>query len=588
MAVAALSNAALALTGSVAPQPSGPAPAAGSAPESAQNFAKLVSRQSDQKTTPDGEHAQPDSKLPADAPTASPEDAAASTEGDATADAETGDKPETLLADIEAMVAAAAQLGNGQPVLPVITISSAPTPVADSAGGETALPTVAAILAAGASLPSQTPSADGAAPKGAAATVPAFATALSTASGQNAQAQTVTTGEPVASDPALTTGGDAAPSATVAAAPTTTTGEPRQATPELTHIASLIASLRQAFAPAGTAQTAEPLRSDGAAAPIAIDPQSAATVASEQAEAAIPTVLRAPVVTSGGDDASESETSEAPAVGGEAVTAPTLPLPSSAKTPVAPVVTPKLSNEERSTDEVSTPVTTGDDRISGLDGADPSVAAEALPKAPELPPVDTGETQSTAATVPTPAAPAPSPAPATATDTGMQVGDAGVTDGNSVQQQTIDRHLDLARDTQWLDRLARDISRAADHQGHLKFQLNPEHLGALTVEIVNSAAGTAIRMSTDTDQARQIIADAQPRLLAEVRAQGLRVAESHVDLNNQQSGGGTGSTGAQAQQGQQGQSRQPSEDNKPFSPNQSAVRDEAVDSTERDDRDLYA
>jgi hypothetical protein len=95
-------------------------------------------------------------------------------------------------------------------------------------------------------------------------------------------------------------------------------------------------------------------------------------------------------------------------------------------------------------------------------------------------------------------------------------------------------------------------------------------------------------MSADTDQARQIIADAQPRLIAEVRAQGLRVAESHVDLNNQQSGGGTGSTGAQAQQGQQGQSRQPSEDNKPFSPNQSAVRDEAVDSTERDDRDLYA
>jgi len=584
MAVAALSNAALALTGSVAPQPSGPAPAAGSAPESAQNFAKLVSRQSDQKNTPDGEQAQPDGKLAADAPTASPEDAAASTEGDAATDAEAGDKPETLLADIEAMVAAAAQLGNGQPVIPVITIPSAPTPVSDSASGDSAQPTVSALLMAGTSLPSQTPNADGAAADGPAATAPAFATALSSASGQSGQAQTVTAGEPVASDPAVIAEGDAAPSDTVATAPTTTTGEPRQATPELTHIASLIASLRQAFAPAGTAQTAGPLKSDGSPAPIAIDPQSAATVATEQAAAAIPTILRAPEVTTGGDDASESETSEAPAVDGETVTAPTLPLPSSAKTPVAQVVTPKLSNEELSADKVSAPVTNDDDRISGLDGADPSVAAEALPKAPDLPPVDTGETQSTAATVPTPAA----PTPATAADTGMQVGDAGVTDGNSVQQQTIDRHLDLARDTQWLDRLARDISRAADHQGHLKFQLNPEHLGALTVEIVNSAAGTAIRMSTDTDQARQIIADAQPRLIAEVRAQGLRVAESHVDLNNQQNGGGTGSTGAQAQQGQQGQSRQPSEDNKPFSLNQSAVRDEAVDSTDRDDRDLYA
>lgn len=584
MAVAALSNAALALTGSVAPQPSGPAPAAGSAPESAQNFAKLVSRQSDEKATSEGDHAQPDGKLPADAAIASPEDPAASAEGDATADAETDEKPETLLADIEAMVAAAAQLGNGQPVIPVITIPSAPAPVTDSASGDSAQPTVAALLMAGTSLPSQTPSADGAAANGTAAPVPAFAKALSTASGQNAQAQTATAGEPSATDPAITAGGDVAPPATVADAPTTTTGELRQATPELTHIASLIASLRQAFAPAGTAQTAGPLKNDGAAAPIAIDPQSAATVAAEQAEAAIPTILRAPVATTGGGEAIESDTSEAPSVDGEAVTAPTLPLPSSAKTPVAQVVTPKLSNEERSADTVSTPVTTDNDQISGLDGADPSVAAEALPKAPELLPVDTGETQSTAAILPAPAA----PAPATAADTGMQVGDAGVTDANSVQQQTIDRHLDLARDTQWLDRLARDISRAADHQGHLKFQLNPEHLGALTVEIVNSAAGTAIRMSTDTDQARQIIADAQPRLIAEVRAQGLRVAESHVDLNNQQSGGGTGSTGAQAQQGQQGQSRQPSEDNKPFSLNQSAVRDEAVDSTDRDDRDLYA
>jgi len=584
MAVAALSNAALALTGSVAPQPNGAAPAAGSAPESAQNFAKLVSRQSDQKSTPDGEQAQPDGKLPVDAPVASSEDAATSTDADATADTESGDKPETLLADIEAMVAAAAQLGNGQPIVPVIAIPSAPTPVTDGTSDEQALPTGPAVSTMGTSLQSQTPVSDSNPAVATATPVPAFASALTSSMGQNAQAQAPTVGEPGVTAPTANASENISPIVSGTTAPATTTGEPRQATPELTHIASLIDSLRQAFAPAGTAQAVAPLKSDGATTPIAIDPLHAASVTAGKVAAATPTILRSPVLTTDDGKESASETAVPPSIDGKAIAASTGPLPNSAKKPVAQVVAPVLSDKQPSPDEVGTPVMSDDDQISGLDAADASVVAETLPEAPELPPVDVGDPQPAVATAPTPAAATLS----TAADAGMQVGDAGIADGNNVQQQTIDRHLDLARDTQWLDRLARDISRAADHQGHLKFQLNPEHLGALTVEIVNSAAGTAIRMSTDTDQARQIIADAQPRLIAEVRAQGLRVAESHVDLNNQQSGGGTGSTGAQAQQGQQGQSRQPSEDNKPFSPNQSAGRDDAVDSTERDDRDLYA
>jgi hypothetical protein len=92
-------------------------------------------------------------------------------------------------------------------------------------------------------------------------------------------------------------------------------------------------------------------------------------------------------------------------------------------------------------------------------------------------------------------------------------------------------------------------------------------------------------MTTESDQARAIIADAQPRLLAEVRAQGLRVSESHVDLNQQQSNGG--STSAQAQQQQQ-QNRQPSEDSKPFVRTQSGNRDDAVDSASDGDGELYA
>ena len=93
-------------------------------------------------------------------------------------------------------------------------------------------------------------------------------------------------------------------------------------------------------------------------------------------------------------------------------------------------------------------------------------------------------------------------------------------------------HLDLAKDGEWLDRLARDIARTANHDAQLKFQLNPEHLGSLRIELTNAADGTAIRMTADTDAARNILVDAQPRLLAEARAQGLRISESHVDLGH--------------------------------------------------------
>jgi len=142
-------------------------------------------------------------------------------------------------------------------------------------------------------------------------------------------------------------------------------------------------------------------------------------------------------------------------------------------------------------------------------------------------------------------------------------------------EQSVTRHLDMLRDTQWLDNLAHDISQAAAQNGQLKFQINPEHLGSLAIEITHGDAGASIRMTTDNDHARAIIADAQPRLLAEVRAQGLRVADAHVDLGNQASGGGSANN------------RSSSEDHKPFVRTQMGTIEEASDSPPRDD-ELYA
>ena len=51
-------------------------------------------------------------------------------------------------------------------------------------------------------------------------------------------------------------------------------------------------------------------------------------------------------------------------------------------------------------------------------------------------------------------------------------------------------------------------------------------------------------MTVDTEAARQILTDAQPRLTAEARAQGVRIAETHVDL----SGSGRHAPGDQRRQ----------------------------------------
>jgi flagellar hook-length control protein FliK len=99
--------------------------------------------------------------------------------------------------------------------------------------------------------------------------------------------------------------------------------------------------------------------------------------------------------------------------------------------------------------------------------------------------------------------------------------------GDTVIEQT----LTIARDGAWLDRLAHDIARSASHDGNLHFKLNPQHLGALAVAISQVADGASIRMTADHETTRNILLDAQPRLMAEAQAHGLRISESHVELN---------------------------------------------------------
>ena len=91
----------------------------------------------------------------------------------------------------------------------------------------------------------------------------------------------------------------------------------------------------------------------------------------------------------------------------------------------------------------------------------------------------------------------------------------------------------MAHEGEWLDQLTRDIVRTASAEGSLRFRLNPETLGSLQVEVTQGQAGASVRLTADTEQARSLIADARPQLIAEARAQGVRIAEAHVDLGGQ-------------------------------------------------------
>ena len=102
--------------------------------------------------------------------------------------------------------------------------------------------------------------------------------------------------------------------------------------------------------------------------------------------------------------------------------------------------------------------------------------------------------------------------------------------------------LDLAGGSAWLEQLSDEIGRAADGSGPLRFRLTPESLGELKVEISQSDRGAVVRMTVATEAAQAALADAQPRLAAEARAQGVRIAETQVDLAGNQ---------AQQQQGRE-------------------------------------
>jgi flagellar hook-length control protein FliK len=102
--------------------------------------------------------------------------------------------------------------------------------------------------------------------------------------------------------------------------------------------------------------------------------------------------------------------------------------------------------------------------------------------------------------------------------------------------QIADRVLDVARGNAWIDQLAADISAAQKSDGELNFRLIPARLGQLDVQIATRDTGMELSFSAQNDEAASIVAAAQPRLVEELRNQGVRVAGSEVGTAPGQSG----------------------------------------------------
>jgi flagellar hook-length control protein FliK len=91
-----------------------------------------------------------------------------------------------------------------------------------------------------------------------------------------------------------------------------------------------------------------------------------------------------------------------------------------------------------------------------------------------------------------------------------------------------DRQLDLVRNEQWLGELAHDIASTSGDNNRLSFRLMPHQLGRLDVDVTRSHNGLSLAIHTESESAQAILTAAQPRLADEIRAQGLKLADTQM------------------------------------------------------------
>lgn len=90
-------------------------------------------------------------------------------------------------------------------------------------------------------------------------------------------------------------------------------------------------------------------------------------------------------------------------------------------------------------------------------------------------------------------------------------------------------------DTNQLDSLMREISEVAGKTGRAAFRMTSEHLGGLEVRLHTEERGVSVTIRTESEQSHTALTQAQKQLTDDLRANGLRVAETSVALGRDNS-----------------------------------------------------
>ena len=97
--------------------------------------------------------------------------------------------------------------------------------------------------------------------------------------------------------------------------------------------------------------------------------------------------------------------------------------------------------------------------------------------------------------------------------------------------------LNMDVDGKWVTELSRDIGQLSGSKSSLSFQLKPQHLGQLRVEIVSDSSGNIVRMETDNENAKALIIGSQGRLEQDIRLSGIKLARVDVTVQDDGSSG---------------------------------------------------
>jgi len=132
----------------------------------------------------------------------------------------------------------------------------------------------------------------------------------------------------------------------------------------------------------------------------------------------------------------------------------------------------------------------------------------------------------------------------------------------SVDASGIERHVQLAGDSAWLDDLARDIAVAGADRGRVQFALGADALGQLDFDVINDDAGMTLRITAHDQVGHESLAAAHPRLVDELKHSGLRV--SAFELGPREIGMGASPGGSAGGSSAQRSLPQPMIDASPF------------------------